>query len=166
MKLEKEFKSAFTKKLIAWYHKNKRDLPWRKTSDPYAVWISEVMLQQTQVDQVIPYYNKFMEQFPTLKALSEASLSDILKAWEGLGYYTRARNLKDAADGLKRDFHGEMPKTHDILIRVPGIGPYTAAAIASIALNEDFPVVDGNVLRVLSRVMKVTEPPNKKGIKS
>jgi A/G-specific adenine glycosylase len=166
MKLEKKFKSAFTEKLIAWYHNNKRDLPWRKTSDPYAIWISEVMLQQTQVDQVIPYYNRFMAQFPTLRALSDAPLSDVLKAWEGLGYYTRARNLKDAADGLMKDYRGELPKTHDDLIRVQGIGPYTAAAIASIALNENFPVVDGNVLRVLSRVMKITEPPNKKGIKA
>ena len=166
MNLEIKFKSAFTEKLIAWYHKNKRDLPWRQTRDPYAIWISEVMLQQTQVDQVIPYYRKFMQHFPTLQSLAETSVSDVLKVWEGLGYYSRARNLKSAADGLMQNFGGKIPQTHDELILVAGIGPYTAAAIASIAFNENFPVVDGNVLRVLARVLKITEPPNKKGIKS
>ncbi len=166
MKLEQKFKSAVTEKLIDWYHKNKRDLPWRETSDPYKIWISEVMIQQTQVDQVLPYYKKFIETFPDVKSVFEASLSDILKVWEGMGYYARARNLQSAATVLVQDYDGKMPDNHDELIKIPGIGPYTAAAIASIAFNENFPVVDGNVLRVLARVLKIEESPSKKGIKS
>lgn len=166
MKLEKKFKSVFAAKLIHWYGENKRDLPWRKTSDPYKIWISEVMLQQTQVDQVIPYYKKFVETFPDLEALASAPLSAVLKVWEGLGYYARARNLKSAAEIIVDEFSAVMPKTHDDLIKVPGIGPYTAAAIASIAYNEDYPVVDGNVLRVVARIMRIEDPPGKKGTKS
>lgn len=166
MKLEQKFKTAFAEKLIGWYHKSKRDLPWRQTSDSYEIWVSEVMLQQTQVDQVLPYYERFLTAFPTLKSLAAAELSDVLKVWEGMGYYSRARNLKSAADILVKSNHGRMPKTHDELIKIPGIGPYTAAAVASIAFNESFPVVDGNVLRVLSRVLKITDPPGKKGLKS
>ncbi|MFQ5770219.1 MAG: A/G-specific adenine glycosylase, partial [bacterium] len=166
MKLEQKFKSTFTEKLLTWYQKNKRDLPWRKTSDPYKIWISEVMLQQTQVEQVLPYYDNFIEAFPDVKSVVDSSLSDILKVWEGMGYYARARNLKSAAEILVRDYDGIMPHTHDELIKIPGIGPYTAAAIASIAFNENFPVVDGNVLRVLARVLKIEEPASKKGVKS
>lgn len=166
MKLEKKFIAAFNEKLIGWYHKNKRDLPWRKTSDPYKIWVSEIMLQQTQVDKVIPYFNKFIERFPDLKALAQASQSDVLKVWEGLGYYTRARNLKSAAEIILNQRRGLMPDNHDDLIKIAGIGPYTAAAIASIAYNEDFPVVDGNVMRVVARIMKIEDPPGKKGTKS
>ncbi|NIR49978.1 A/G-specific adenine glycosylase [candidate division KSB1 bacterium] len=166
MKLERKFKSAFSEKLIGWYNKNKRDLPWRKTSDPYEIWVSEVMLQQTQVDTVVPYYKKFLERFPDIKSLAEASLSDVLKVWEGLGYYARARNLKSAAEIIQKEHGGEMPDTHDRLIKIPGIGPYTAAAIASIAYNENYPVVDGNVLRLVARIMRIEAPPGKKGTKS
>ncbi len=166
MKLEKKFKTAFAEKLLTWYHKNKRDLPWRKTSDPYKIWVSEVMLQQTQVDQVIPYYHKFIEKFPDLRSLAEAPLSQVLKVWEGLGYYARARNLKSAAEKIVAEHNAVMPATHDELIKVPGIGPYTAAAIASIAYNEDYPVVDGNVYRVIARLMRIEEAPGKKGTKT
>ncbi|MFQ5751941.1 MAG: A/G-specific adenine glycosylase, partial [bacterium] len=124
------------------------------------------MLQQTQVEQVLPYYDNFIEAFPDVKSVVDSSLSDILKVWEGMGYYARARNLKSAAEILVRDYDGIMPHTHDELIKIPGIGPYTAAAIASIAFNENFPVVDGNVLRVLARVLKIEEPASKKGVKS
>ncbi|RMD91572.1 MAG: A/G-specific adenine glycosylase [Calditrichaeota bacterium] len=165
MKLEDKFKSAFADKLISWYHKNKRDLPWRKTSDPYKIWVSEIMLQQTQVDQVIPYYEKFIEKYPTLRELAAAPLDEVLKVWEGMGYYSRARNLHSAAQVIVNQRQGKIPTTHDELIKIPGIGPYTAAAIASIAFNESYPVVDGNVLRVLSRVFKIEEFPRKNGIK-
>jgi len=124
------------------------------------------MLQQTQVDTVIPYYNRFLKMFPDLEALARAPLSRVLKAWEGLGYYARARNLHGAAQAIVRDKRGAMPATHDALLAVPGIGPYTAAAVASIAFNEDYPVVDGNVLRVLARLFKIADPPARKGSKS
>ncbi len=166
MKLEQKFKDAFNEKLLEWYHKNKRDLPWRQTSDPYSIWISEVMLQQTQVEQATPYYLRFLQAYPDLQSLAKADMQDILKVCEGMGYYARARNIKNAADILVSQHNGEIPSTHDELIKIPGIGPYTAAAIASIAFNENFPVVDGNVMRVLARVMKIEEPPQKKGIKS
>lgn len=166
MKLEEQFQSALTKKLIEWYNKNKRDLPWRRTSDAYKIWIAEVMLQQTQVDQVLPYYENFIEKFPDLISLASAPLSEVLKVWEGLGYYARARNLHSAAEIIVKEYSGIMPTSHDELIKIPGIGPYTAAAVASIAFNENYPVVDGNVLRVLSRVLKIEEYPRKDGIKS
>ncbi|HEX9654024.1 MAG TPA: A/G-specific adenine glycosylase [bacterium] len=166
MKLEHKFKTAFNEKLLEWYHKNKRDLPWRRTSDPYKIWVSEVMLQQTQVEQATPYYEKFLKVYPDLQSLANAQLDDILKVCEGMGYYARARNIKNAADILVNQYNGEIPRTHDELIKIPGIGPYTAAAIASIAFNENYPVVDGNVLRVLARILKIDEPPKKKGVKS
>lgn len=166
MKLEEKFQSAFSEKLIGWYKKNKRDLPWRDTTDPYKIWLSEVMLQQTQVDTVIPYYHRFLAAFPDLRTLAEAPLSKVLKVWEGLGYYARARNFHGAAQNILREKNGAMPSSHDELLKIAGIGPYSAAAIASIAFNENYPVVDGNVLRVLSRVLKITDPPGKKGTKS
>lgn len=166
MKLEHKFKSTFVRKLIDWYQKNKRDLPWRHTSDPYKIWVAEVMLQQTQVDQVVPYYERFIKKFPDAHALAAAELSEVLKVWEGMGYYSRARNLQNAAQIIVRDYHGKLPATHDELIKIPGIGPYTAAAVASIAFNEDYPVVDGNVLRVLARILKIQEYPRKNGIKA
>lgn len=166
MKLENKFKSTFSENLIAWYKKNKRDLPWRHMSDPYKIWIAEIMLQQTQVDQVLPYYEKFVKAFPDIKTLAAATLSEVLKVWEGMGYYARARNLHSAAEIIAKELEGKMPNTHDELIKIPGIGPYTAAAIASIAFNENYPVVDGNVLRVLSRVLKIEEYPRKNGIKA
>ncbi len=166
MKLERKFKSAFVEKLLEWYRQNKRELPWRRTTDPYKIWVSEVMLQQTQVEQVIPYYERFVRRFPDVVSLARAPLADVLKVWEGLGYYARARNLKSAAEHIVDQRGGRMPATHDELIRVSGIGPYTAAAIASIAYNEHYPVVDGNVMRVIARLMKIQEPPGKKGTKT
>lgn len=166
MKLENKFKAILTDKLIDWYQKNKRDLPWRRTSDPYKIWVSEVMLQQTQVQQVLPYYEKFIEKYPDIESVSSASLSDLLKVWEGMGYYSRARNLLNAGQMIVKKHNGKMPTTHDELLKIPGIGPYTAAAVASIAFNEDYPVVDGNVLRVLSRVFKIEEFPKKKDVKT
>jgi A/G-specific adenine glycosylase len=166
MKLELRFKDAFNEKLLTWYEKNKRDLPWRRTSDPYKIWISEVMLQQTQVEQASPYYERFLKAYPDIQSLAKAPLDDILKVCEGMGYYARARNIKNAVDVLVKEHNGQIPRTHDELIKIPGIGPYTAAAIASIAFNENFPVVDGNVMRVLARVVKIEEPPKKKGVKS
>ncbi|MFQ5863767.1 MAG: A/G-specific adenine glycosylase [bacterium] len=166
MKLEDKFKSTFSEKLIDWYKKYKRDLPWRRTPDPYKIWVAEVMLQQTQVEQALPYYEKFIEQYPDVTCLANASLSEVLKVWEGMGYYARARNLHCAAEIIVKEFGGRIPDNHDVLIKIPGIGPYTAAALASIAFNEDYPVVDGNVLRVISRVLKIEDYPRKKGIKS
>jgi len=166
MTIEPGFKTSFVDKLLDWYRENKRDLPWRQTSDPYRIWLSEIMLQQTQVDAVIPYYKRFLQKFPDLCSLADATLADVLKVWEGLGYYARARNLLNAAQLMVRNNGGAMPQTHDELIKIPGIGPYTAAAVASIAFNEDYPVVDGNVLRVLSRIFKIEDAPGKKGTKT
>jgi len=142
-------------KLLAWFRKGARDLPWRRTKNPYAIWVSEVMLQQTQIATVIPYYDRWMKRFPTVRALARAALDDVLKAWEGLGYYARARNLHKAARELRR-----LPRTVEGWRDVPGVGPYTAAAIASIAFGERAAVFDGNVRRVLSRLeaRDVAEP--------
>jgi A/G-specific adenine glycosylase len=146
--------------LLAWFRRVARDLPWRGARDPYRVWVSEIMLQQTQVTTVIPYYTRWMKRFPTARALARADLDDVLKAWEGLGYYARARNLHQAARGLKR-----LPRTSEEWREVPGVGPYTAAAIASIAFGERVAVFDGNVRRVLSRLeaRDVTEAPPPRG---
>lgn len=138
-----------TAKLRAWFRRAARELPWRRTKHPYAVWVSEVMLQQTQVSTVVPYYERWMKRFPTVRALSRASLDEVLKVWEGLGYYARARNLYRAARELARR---RWPRTAEEWRRVPGVGPYTAAAIASIVWGERVAVFDGNVRRVLSRL--------------
>jgi len=137
--------------LLSWYDKHKRDLPWRKTRDPYAIWVSEIMLQQTQVNTVIPYYVRFIKQFPTIRALANADKQEVFKAWEGLGYYRRAENLRQGAHQVVACFHGAMPQTLKELQAIKGIGPYSSAAILSIAFNVPVPAVDGNVLRVLSR---------------
>lgn len=139
--------------LVRWYRRHRRDLPWRKTRDPYRIWISEVLLQQTQVDTVLPYYKRFLDRFPTVNDLAAAPLSAVLKAWEGCGYYARARNLHRAAREIA-DSGGILPRTAGGLIRLPGIGKYTSAAIASIAFGEAAPAIDGNVERVLSRLLK------------
>jgi A/G-specific adenine glycosylase len=136
--------------LLAWYERNRRDLPWRRTNDPYAIWISETMLQQTRVAAVIPFYERFMAQFPNVNALANASESELLSAWAGLGYYYRARNLQKAAAVIVAA--GEFPRTYDDMASLPGVGPYTTAAVASIAYGLPHPVVDGNVYRVLSRL--------------
>jgi A/G-specific adenine glycosylase len=150
--------SNFSQRLLIWYQKNARVLPWRGDRDPYAVWISEIMLQQTQVDTVIPYYYRWMEQFPTVKALSQASQQQVLSLWEGLGYYGRARNLQRASQIIMTDWNGEIPHEPHKLINLPGVGLYTAGAIASIAFNQDVPVLDGNVRRVFARLFDVEVP--------
>jgi len=145
--------------LLAWYQKHQRDLPWRRTNDPYAIWVSEVMLQQTQVTTAKPYFERFMEKFPTVQALAQAPLDDVLKAWEGLGYYSRARHLHRAAQIVVAEHSGALPRDVEGLLKLPGIGRYTAGAIASIAFGLDEPVLDGNVVRVLSRLFRVREHP-------
>ncbi len=139
--------------LAAWYAAHKRVMPWRGHPDPYAVWISEIMLQQTQVDTARPYFARFISRFPDVAALAAAPVADLLKAWEGLGYYTRAHNLQKAAKILAAEHNGALPQTPDALAQLPGIGPYTSAAIASICFNVPAPVVDGNVIRVFARCL-------------
>lgn len=136
--------------LLDWYRRNARDLPWRRTRDPYRIWVSEIMLQQTRVAAVIGYYHRFLDAFPTVEALADASEEELLSLWQGLGYYSRARNLRRAALEIKK--RGAFPQSYDELRTLPGIGPYTAGAIASAAFGERVPAVDGNVLRVMSRL--------------
>src|SRR5258705_5813187 len=135
---------AIARAVVAHYAGAKRDLPWRRTRDPYAIWVSEIMLQQTRVATVIPYWERWMAKFPTVSALAAAPLDDVLAAWAGLGYYSRARNLHAGAQAVTASFAGELPRQASELRRVPGIGPYTARAIASIAHGERAPLVDGN----------------------
>ena len=141
--------------LLNWYQHNARDLPWRRTRDGYAVWISEIMLQQTRVAAVIPYYERFLRELPDVNALANVDDDRLHKLWEGLGYYSRARNLKKAAGEIVSRFGGIMPDRYDALLTLPGIGEYTAGAIASIAFGERVPAVDGNVLRVYARLFDV-----------
>ncbi|MDR1410527.1 MAG: A/G-specific adenine glycosylase [Oscillospiraceae bacterium] len=141
-----------TESLLRWYKENKRDLPWRHTQDAYAVWISEVMAQQTRIAYLLAYYERFIQLFPTVDSLAQAEEADVLKVWEGLGYYTRARNLQRAAKKITRDFNSQLPRTREELLTLPGIGEYTAGAILSIAYEIPTPAVDGNVLRVFARL--------------
>lgn len=150
-----EAQHSFTKTLINWYSIVKRDLPWRNTHDPYKIWLSEIILQQTRVDQGLPYYNRFVETFPTVEDLAAADTQQVLKLWEGLGYYSRARNLHKAAQEVVSQYGSIFPATYEELITLPGIGPYTAAAIASIAYGKPTPVIDGNVYRFISRYFGV-----------
>jgi len=143
------------RKLLSWYEIEARDLPWRGTKDPYAILVSEMMLQQTRVETALPYYVRFMERFPTVEVLAEAPVDDVLKVWEGLGYYRRAHNLHAAARRVVERGGGDLPSTVEGLCELPGVGPYTAGAIASIAFDLDEPVLDGNVVRVLSRLFCV-----------
>ncbi len=145
----KSIAGSLGKSLLAWYNENHRDLPWRRDRDPYRIWISEVMLQQTTVAAVIPYYERFLKRFPDVQALAKAPLEDVLEHWAGLGYYSRARNLHKAAIALAEN---GFPKTHAELLELPGFGPYTARAVSSLAFDEKVGVLDGNVIRVLSRV--------------
>jgi len=133
-------------------------LPWKKTRDPYKIWLSEIILQQTRVEQGLPYYEKLIRQFPTVKQLAEAQEDEVMKAWQGLGYYTRARNVHAAAKQIMTDFGGKLPSSYDEILKLRGIGPYTAAAIASFAFDHAHAVVDGNVFRVLSRVFGIRKP--------
>jgi A/G-specific adenine glycosylase len=146
--------------LLAWYKSHGRPLPWRQSSDAYHVWISEVMLQQTQVDTVIPYYQRFLEKFPDIKALADAPLQDVLKAWENMGYYRRAHCLHEAASTIMTRYNGRMPATWDELIDLPGIGAYTAGAILSIAFGKAVAAVDGNVRRVMCRLFAIKDAPD------
>ena len=145
-------------RLLTWYRLNARKLPWRGTNDPYAVWVSEIMLQQTRVETVIPYFERWMERFPTLKSLAQASEQDVLQAWEGLGYYSRGRNLHRAAQQVMEQFGGEIPAKREGLEKLPGVGRYTAGAIASIAFNQDEAALDGNIRRVLARLFSMKLP--------
>ncbi len=144
--------STFQKTLLAWYDRYQRDLPWRKVHNPYSTFVSEMMLQQTQVKTVIPYYERFLKELPNWTALSKAKEEKVLKLWEGLGYYRRARNLKAAAQVVVKDFDGKLPENMDQILELPGVGPYSAGAILSIAYGKPHPVVDGNVIRVFSRI--------------
>lgn len=141
--------------LLSWFRKTKRDLPWRHSYDPYHVWVSEIMLQQTQMDRGVSYFNRWVGRFPTVSAVADADEDEIFQQWEGLGYYARARNLHKAAKRIANEFNGVVPSDYDTLISLPGIGPYTAAAIASIAGNHDVAVVDANVNRVFARIFDI-----------
>ncbi len=150
----------FSKIAVEWYKINKRELPWRETKDPYFIWLSEIILQQTRVNQGLPYYKKFIMAFPTVNDLARAPEQKVLRLWQGLGYYTRARNLHKCAKEIVSQYKGVFPSTFEKLKTLPGIGDYTAAAIASIAFNEPVAVVDGNVYRVLSRIYGIDTPVN------
>ncbi len=156
----------FSDKVVEWYKLNKRDLPWRETQDPYKVWLSEIILQQTRVNQGMPYYFRFLETFPTVQALASATEHEVLRLWQGLGYYTRARNLHKCAKVVVSKYGGQFPDNFKSLLELPGIGEYTAAAIASFSFKEPVAVVDGNVFRVLSRVFgienEINSPEGKK----
>jgi len=148
-----EIKStSFTESLIQWYQREQRPLPWRKTRDPYRIWLSEIILQQTRVQQGLPYYEAIIEAFPSVADLANAEEDEVLALWQGLGYYSRARNLMSAARQILQEYGGVFPKDYQTIIRLKGVGPYTAAAIASICFNAPTPVVDGNVFRFISRV--------------
>ena len=159
----KRMRETFAQSLLSWFAKKARDLPWRRSGPggsarpPYRVWLAEVMLQQTQVDTAVPYYERFLARFPSVKALAGASLEEVLKMWEGLGYYARARNLHAAAQQIATEHGGQLPDTFEGLLELPGVGRYTAGAVASIAFGRDVPAVDGNVLRVLARVFAMRE---------
>ncbi|MEN3333537.1 MAG: A/G-specific adenine glycosylase [Blastocatellia bacterium] len=155
LNMSRQSHSQLVKALLHWFAKHKRALPWRATRDPYRIWISEVMLQQTQAATVIPFYERFLEQFPDLAALAAADDRILMKAWEGLGYYARARNLRAAAQTIVREHDGKLPTSTEALLKLPGFGPYTAAAVASLAFGADCAAVDGNVTRVLARVYAI-----------
>ena len=158
--------NTFTSKLLTWYAGHKRNLPWRHTKDPYTVWLSEVILQQTRVAQGLPYYKRFLKHFPTVQDLANASEDEVLKLWQGLGYYTRARNLHRTAKEVTNLHKGAFPNTYDKLIALPGIGSYTASAVASICFDAPTAVVDGNVYRVLARYFDEQTPINQpKGVR-
>lgn len=151
---------AIRKALAEWYDRTRRDLPWRRIQDPYAIWVSEVMLQQTQVKTVIPYYHRFLEKYPTVHHLASSDLQAVLKCWEGLGYYSRARHLHRAARIIVADLGGRLPETWPAMRQLPGVGDYIAAAVLSIAFAKPYAVVDGNVKRVLARLFVMATPVN------
>ena len=157
MDKKQERLNAMSVPLLDWYDANKRDLPWRGTKDPYRIWVSEIMLQQTRVAAVLPYYSRWMEALPTVEALAAVDEEKLMKLWQGLGYYSRARNLRKAAGIIAAEYGGRFPESREELLRLPGIGEYSAGAIASIAFGQSVPAVDGNVLRVASRVAEIRE---------
>ena len=158
-------RKRFQEKLLAWYRENARKgLPWRKTRDPYAIWISETMLQQTQVAKVVPYYQRFLKRFPTVQALARAPVTVVLDSWAGLGYYSRAKNLHAAAQKILQEYGGRVPRDPEQLLSLPGVGRYTAGAVASIAYDRPAPVLDGNVIRVLSRYFGIREDPREPSV--
>src|SRR5215470_8063745 len=146
---------SFRKSLLAWFRESRRDLPWRRSKDPYRIWLSEIMLQQTRVAVVIPYYERFLEHFPNVQALAEAAEEEVVRLWSGLGYYSRARNLQKAARQIASAHDGKFPKARADALRLAGIGEYTAAAILSIAYKEKLAVLDGNGARVISRLAAI-----------
>ena len=150
--------SSFTEKLMHWYEENARELPWRDHPDPYIVWVSEVMLQQTRIETVIPYFHQWVREFPTITTLASSTQQKVLNLWEGLGYYSRARSLHKASRIIVDEYDGKLPEDMETLMQLPGIGRYTASAILSIAFNKDEPALDGNIRRVLSRVFNIEEP--------
>ena len=150
--------NRFSSILLQWHKQNKRSLPWKKTKDPYLTWLSEIILQQTQIIQGLPYYEKIMARYPTVKHLADANLAELMKLWEGLGYYSRARNLHYTAKYVAYELNGVFPGTYDELLKLKGVGAYTAAAIASFSYDLPHAVVDGNVFRVLSRIFGIKQP--------
>jgi A/G-specific adenine glycosylase len=150
--------------LLAWYDVHRRDLPWRRTRDPYAIWISEAMLQQTRVETVIPYWERFLARYPDASSLASAAIDDVYAVWTGLGYYSRARNLKAAAESIVADHGGALPSDLEALLRLPGVGRYTAGAVASIAFDVEAPIVDGNVVRVFTRLENIREDSGEKAV--
>lgn len=157
-------RNEIRRSLLRWYGKNRRDLPWRRTRDPYAIWIAETMLQQTQVKTVLPYYRRFMSAFPTLRTLDRAPKDRVLALWSGLGYYRRAENLKKAARIIREEYAGEFPQDFETLCTLPGIGAYTAGALMSIAFNQPYPALDGNARRVLARLFNVRRESDLNGL--
>src|SRR5688500_8386899 len=153
-------KRYFSDKLVKWYIDNKRLLPWRETTDPYRIWLSEVILQQTRVNQGLPYYKEFIKAYPSIIELARAPEQEVLRLWQGLGYYTRARNLHKCAKSIVERHNGKFPETFDELEKLPGIGHYTAAAIASFSFGQPVAVLDGNVFRILSRIFGIDTPIN------
>ncbi|MEL6986877.1 MAG: A/G-specific adenine glycosylase [Bacteroidota bacterium] len=154
----KEKEKIFTDKLLQWHKSIDRKMPWKATKDPYKIWLSEIILQQTRVEQGTPYYLRFIKAFPNVKALAESDEDQVLKLWQGLGYYSRARNLHWTAKYIHKTFNGVFPSNYNDILNLKGVGPYTAAAIASFAFGLSYPVVDGNVFRVLTRYFGITDP--------
>ncbi len=150
-------KTELTDSLLNWYEINQRNLPWRKNKDPYLVWVSEIMLQQTRVETVCPYFDTFMKKFPTIASLAQADEQDLIKQWEGLGFYRRVFNIQKAAKKICMDYDGTFPVNYEDLLRLPGIGEYTAAAVSSIAYEQKYPAMDGNVMRIIARLFAIRE---------
>jgi len=155
--VEEIYKQKVRNALVNWYLEEKRDLPWRKTNDPYKIWVSEVMLQQTKVETVIPYYERFIKKYPSLEALASAEEEELLKQWEGLGYYSRARNLQAGVREVVEAYNSQVPTSREEISKLKGVGPYTAGAVLSIAYGVPEHAVDGNVMRVLSRILLIEE---------